>query len=362
MSTPVLIMAGGTGGHVFPALAVARLLRERQCAVTWIGTQRGLEARVVPAEGLPIEWLSISGLRGKGWLTWLAAPWRLWVALSQALRIVRRRDPAVVLGLGGFVTGPGGVAAWLLGKPLLIHEQNAIAGLTNRMLARISREVLEGFPNSFPAHVRARCVGNPVRRDIIALPAPEVRFAERRGPLRVLLFGGSLGAARLNDSMPRALALIPASARPEVWHQAGERGHEQAIVKYRELGIAARVEAFIEDMAAAYAWADLVVCRAGALTVSELAAAGIGAILVPFPAAVDDHQTRNARFLTEAGAAVLISDSDLTAERLAAEIRQLSADRGRLLEMARRARGRAMPGAADALAHAVLRAAGGGRQ
>lgn len=360
MSTPVLIMAGGTGGHVFPALAVARLLRERHCEVTWIGTQRGLEARIVPAEGLPIDWLSVSGLRGKGWLTWLAAPWRLCTALLQALRIVRRRNPAVVLGVGGFVTGPGGVAAWLLGKPLLIHEQNAIAGLTNRLLARISREVLEAFPDSFPAHVRARCVGNPVRRDIAALPAPEIRFADRRGPVRVLLFGGSLGAARLNDSMPRALGLIPAAARPEVWHQAGERGHERAMLTYREVGISARIDAFIEDMATAYAWADLVVCRAGALTVSELAAAGVGAILVPFPAAVDDHQTRNARFLTEAGAAVLIEDADLTPERLAQEIQRLAADRSRLLEMARRARGRAMPGAADALAHAVLRAASGG--
>jgi UDP-N-acetylglucosamine--N-acetylmuramyl-(pentapeptide) pyrophosphoryl-undecaprenol N-acetylglucosamine transferase len=358
VSIPVLIMAGGTGGHVFPALAVARLLRERECDVTWVGTKRGLEARVVPAAGLPIEWLSISGLRGKGWLTWLLAPWRLLVALAQALRIVRRRNPAVVLGVGGFVTGPGGVAAWLLGKPLLIHEQNAIAGLTNRLLARVALEVLEAFPKSFPAQAHARCVGNPVRREIAALPPPEARFAERSGRIRVLLFGGSLGAARLNDSMPKALALLPAHLRPEVWHQAGERGHADALRAYAEAQVDARVDAFIEDMAGAYSWADLVICRAGALTVSELAAAGLGAILVPFPAAVDDHQTHNARFLTDAGAAVLIADRDLTAERLAGELQRLSADRAGLLEMARRARQQARPDAADELARAVLQTAG----
>jgi UDP-N-acetylglucosamine--N-acetylmuramyl-(pentapeptide) pyrophosphoryl-undecaprenol N-acetylglucosamine transferase len=298
MSIPVLIMAGGTGGHVFPALAVARLLRERQCEVTWVGTQRGIEARVVPANGFTIEWLSVAGLRGKGILTLLLAPLRLGIALAQALAILRRRRPAVVLGVGGFVTGPGGVAAWLLHRPLVIHEQNAIAGLTNRLLSRLARVVLEGFPNSFPPRARPQCVGNPVRREITALAPPEERLARRGDAVRLLIFGGSLGAARLNDSVPRALAAFAPVARPQVWHQAGERGHAQALETYTRAGVTARVDAFIDDMAAAYAWADLVICRAGALTVSELAAVGLGAILVPFPAAVDDHQTHNARYLT----------------------------------------------------------------
>lgn len=358
MSIAVLIMAGGTGGHVFPALAVARLLRERQCEVTWIGTQRGLEARVVPANGFPIEWLSVAGLRGKGLLALLFAPVRLLVALVQALAIVHRRRPAVVLGVGGFVTGPGGVAAWLMGKPLLIHEQNAIAGLTNRLLSRLAREVMEGFPNSFPAHVRPRWVGNPVRRDISALAPPDERLARRADSVRLLIFGGSLGAARFNDSVPRALAALAPEQRPQVWHQAGERGHGAALEAYGRASVAARVDAFIDDMAAAYAWADLVICRAGALTVSELAAVGLGAILVPFPAAVDDHQTHNARYLTEAGAAILIPDRELTHERLARELGSLCADRAKLLDMARRARARAMPDAAEALARAVMDAAG----
>lgn len=359
MSLAVLIMAGGTGGHVFPALAVAHRLRERQCEVVWVGTERGLEARVVPANGFAIEWLSVSGLRGKGPLTWLLAPLRLTLALVQALAIVRRRKPSVVLGVGGFVTGPGGVAAWLLRRPLLIHEQNAIAGLTNRWLARLAREVLEAFPGSFPENVRTRCVGNPVRREIASLPPPEQRFAARAANVRVLVIGGSLGAARLNASVPAALALMPGSVRPEVWHQAGERGIVDAREAYARAGVQARVDAFIEDMAAAYAWADLVICRAGALTVSELAATGLGAILVPFPAAVDDHQTHNARYLTEAGAAVLIADRDLEPGRLSAELTRLCADRATLLDMARRARSRAMPEATEKLTHAVLQAAGG---
>jgi len=242
---------------------------------------------------------------------------------------------------------------------LVIHEQNAIAGLTNRWLARLAREVLEAFPGSFPQSVSTRCIGNPVRREISGLPPPEQRFATRTASVRVLVIGGSLGAARLNASVPAALALMPLDARPEVWHQAGERGIAAAREAYARAGVEARVDAFIDDMAAAYAWADLVICRAGALTVSELAAAGLGAILVPFPAAVDDHQTHNARYLTDAGAALLIADRDLEAERLSAELARLCADRTTLLEMARRARSRAMPDATEKLARAVLAAAGG---
>lgn len=358
MTAAVLIMAGGTGGHVFPALAVAQLLRERQCSVVWVGTRRGLEARIVPANGFTIEWLTVSGLRGKGLLTWLLAPVRLLVALVQAITIVRRRKPAVVLGVGGFVTGPGGLAAWLLGRPLVIHEQNAIAGLTNRWLAHLSRLVLEGFPGSFPASVPARCIGNPVRREIASLPAPELRFAGRTGAIRLLVVGGSLGAARLNDTVPHGLAMLEKARRPEVWHQAGERGFAQAQQQYAQAGVDARVEPFIDDMASAYGWADLVICRAGGLTVAELAAAGLGAILVPFPHAVDDHQTYNARFLTEAGAAVLIADGDFAPQRLAAELSRLGSDRAQLLEMARHARARAMPEATETLTRAVLDVAG----
>jgi len=359
MTAAVLIMAGGTGGHVFPALAVAELLRERECRVVWVGTRRGLEARIVPAKGFAIEWLSVSGLRGKGLLTWVLAPVQLAIALSQAFKIVRQQKPTVVLGVGGFATGPGGVAAWLLGRPLVIHEQNAIAGLTNRWLARIARLVLEGFPGSFPQGVATRCIGNPVRREIAALPAPESRFAVRGGQMRLLIIGGSLGAKRLNSSVPRALALLQRQGhRFDVWHQAGERGIEEARAEYSLANVSGRIEAFIDDMAGAYGWADLVICRAGALTVAELAAAGVGAILVPFPFAVDDHQTHNARFLTEVGGAVLIADRDFEPARVAAELTQLAGDRLSLLEMARRARTRAMPHAAESLARAVLDLAG----
>lgn len=356
--TAVLVMAGGTGGHVFPALAVARLLRERRCAVTWVGTRRGLEARVVPADGFPMEWLSVAGLRGKGALTWVLAPFKLARAMVQALSIVRRSRPAVVLGVGGFVTGPAGVAAWLLRKPLVIHEQNAIAGMTNRLLARFAREVLEAFPGSFPASVKARCVGNPVRREIAAIEPPEQRFATRSGAIRLLVVGGSLGAARLNSTVPRALKLLEPQFTFDVRHQAGERGYAQAQQAYAADGVTGRVTAFIEDMAEAYAWADIVVCRAGALTISELAAAGVGAVLVPFPNAVDDHQTHNARYLTDAGAAVLIADRDLEPRRLADELARLCANRNQLLQMAQRARSRAVPDATENLTRAVLNAAG----
>ncbi|HEY6482858.1 MAG TPA: undecaprenyldiphospho-muramoylpentapeptide beta-N-acetylglucosaminyltransferase [Steroidobacteraceae bacterium] len=356
---PILIMAGGTGGHVFPALALARLLRASSFQVIWLGTQRGLEARVVPAERIPIEWLSVGGLRGKSLLTLLAAPFRLALALGQALRVMWRHRPLIVVGLGGFVTGPGGVAAWLTRRPLLIHEQNAVAGFTNRCLAHLAREVLEAFPGSFGRGVRARAIGNPVRQDISALPAPASRFAERSGAIRILVIGGSQGATRLNAVVPFALAWLKQNgcgeiAAIDVRHQAGERWIEAGRRSYAEAGVRAEVRPFIEDMAEAYSWADLVICRSGALTVSELAAAGVGAILVPFPAAVDDHQTHNARFLVREGAAVLIADRELTAERLARELLSLCAGRERLLAMAERARRLAKPHAADELASSCL--------
>jgi UDP-N-acetylglucosamine--N-acetylmuramyl-(pentapeptide) pyrophosphoryl-undecaprenol N-acetylglucosamine transferase len=351
---PVIIMAGGTGGHVFPALALARLLRSKSFDVVWLGTRRGLEARVVPAERIPIEWLSFGGLRGKGILTLLLAPFRIALALSQGLRVMWRHRPLVVVGFGGFVTGPGGVAAWLARRPLVIHEQNAIAGYANRSLARLAREVLEAFPNSFPSGIASRVVGNPVRQDILAVPPPATRFAQRSGPIRILVFGGSLGAAKLNAVVPFAIARL-AGIHVEVRHQAGERWVESAKQSYANAGVRANVTPFIEDMAEAYAWADLVVCRAGALTVSELAAVGVAAVLVPYPAAVDDHQTHNARYLVDEGAAILIADRDVTAERLSEELQRLCAGRGKLLAMAERARLMAKPRAAEELAESCLR-------
>jgi UDP-N-acetylglucosamine--N-acetylmuramyl-(pentapeptide) pyrophosphoryl-undecaprenol N-acetylglucosamine transferase len=357
VSRPVLIMAAGTGGHVFPALALARLLREQSLEVIWLGTERGLESRVIPAEGIPIERLSISGLRGKGALTWLAAPFRLGRALLQALAIMRRYQPSVVVGLGGFVTGPGGVAAWLTRHPLVIHEQNAIAGFTNRCLAHLARQVLEAFPNSFGRDVHSKVIGNPVRADISAVPPPSARFAGRTGPVRILVIGGSQGAARLNAVVPFALQRLSSWLAFDVRHQAGERWIDAGRASYAQAGVRADVRPFIEDMSEAYAWADLVICRSGALTVSELAAVGVASILVPFPNAVDDHQAYNAQYLVREGAAVLISDRELTAERLAAELQRLCAGRGKLLAMAERARLLAKPRAADELAASCLEVA-----
>lgn len=361
---PVLIMAGGTGGHVFPALALARLLRSNSRAVVWLGTRRGLEARVVPEEGIPIEWLSVGGLRGKGLLTLLAAPFQLLRALVQALSIVRRHSPAVVVGLGGFVTGPGGLAAWLCRRPLVIHEQNAIAGFTNRCLAPLAREVLCAFPSAFPPRTGARVIGNPVRADIVALPSPAQRFAGRAGPIRLLVVGGSLGAARLNATVPQALAVMHKDAgmaagtalRFTIRHQAGVNHIESARAAYDGAGVKAEVTPFIGDMAEALGWADLVICRAGALTIAELAAAGLGALLVPYPHAVDDHQTYNAQYLVAAGAARCIADRDLTAEVLAAQLRELCADRAQLLAMAEAARRVAHPDAAGELLRSCLAA------
>lgn len=350
-----LIMAGGTGGHVFPALALARELRARSWQVVWLGTRRGLEARLVPAEHIAVEWLSVGGLRGKGALVWVTAPLKLARALLQAMAVIRRRRPSLVVGLGGFVAGPGGIAAWLLRRPLLIHEQNAIAGFTNRCLAHLARRVLTAFPGSFAPQVHAQVVGNPVRREIAELPPPAQRFALRSGPTRVLVVGGSQGATRLNAIVPFALARAAATQPFDVQHQSGERWIEAAKRNYAEAGMTARLQPFIEDMAAAYGWADVVICRSGALTVSELAAAGVAAILVPFPAATDDHQTRNAAFLVDEGAAVMIPESELSAERLAVELLRLCSGRGRLLSMAERARALARPHAAQELAEACVR-------
>jgi UDP-N-acetylglucosamine--N-acetylmuramyl-(pentapeptide) pyrophosphoryl-undecaprenol N-acetylglucosamine transferase len=341
----VLIMAGGTGGHVFPALAVAKALIERGARVSWLGTAAGIEARLVPANDLELHTIDVAGLRGKGALSWFVAPLRLARACLQALGVVRRLAPQLVVGMGGFAAGPGGLAARLTGRPLLIHEQNAAPGLTNRLLARIANTVLQAFPNTF-AGDKVRSVGNPVRREILELPTPAERFTGRDKPVRLLVLGGSGGALAINERVPAALARIGEAVRPQVRHQAG-RTLEQAEAAYAAAGVTADVSAFIDDMAAAYGWADIVICRSGALTVAELAAAGVGALLVPYPYAVDDHQRANGQYLVNAGAATLIDQSALSVERLASEIEHLCADRAALLARAEAARSVAWPNSTD---------------
>lgn len=359
--TRILIMAGGTGGHVFPALAVADALRDRQVEVLWLGTREGLEARVVPQAGYPLRVLDVQGLRGTGLARWLAAPFRLALALVQALRILGRERPHAVLGMGGFVTGPAGLAAWLTRRPLLIHEQNAVAGLTNRLLAPLAVRVMEAFPGALGRKRAPVHTGNPVRDAIAGLPDPAQRLAGRHGPLRLLVVGGSLGAAALNERVPQAVAALAAGQRPEIRHQTGPRHIEAALAAYRSAGVEARVEPFIEDMAEAYGWADLVLCRAGALTVAELAAAGVAAILVPFPHAVDDHQTRNAEYLVKGGAAELVQQSELSPEVLRARLETYLGPQGRarLLNMAQQARALARPEATRAVAQACMEVAHG---
>ncbi len=358
----ILVMAGGTGGHVYPALAVAEELRAQGASVSWLGTRRGLEAEVVPAAGFPIDFINVGGLRGQRLGGLVTAPFRLLQALAQSLAVLRRRRPQAVLGMGGFVSGPGGLAAWLSRRPLLIHEQNARAGLTNRLLAPLATRVMEAFPETLPGALHT---GNPLRRDFIAND-----FSAREphaGALRLLVVGGSLGAVRLNEVVPEALALLQrgeeddsglvlnTGARVEVWHQTGPRNIDQARAAYAAAGVEARVEPYIENMAEAYGWADLVLCRSGAMTVAELAAAGVASILVPYPHAVDDHQTANARYLADADAAVLLPQAELNARRLVELLHGL--DPARLREMGARARARALPEATARVAEQCLEVA-----
>lgn len=379
---PVLIMAGGTGGHVFPALAVADELRLRGVPVVWLGTKAGIESRLVPAAGYPIEWLSITGLRGKNSLTLLIAPFRLVVACWQALRILLKRKPCAVLGMGGFASGPGGLMAWLMRKPLLVHEQNAIAGLTNKILSGFATTVLQAFPNVFK---QARTTGNPVRQSICELDEPLKRFEKRSGEeqkLRVLVIGGSLGAVKLNQIIPQALARMSAENRPDVIHQTGEKNFSSAITFYEDENVAIsdevdggkndensndssndknntiKVKAFIDDMPGVYQWADLVICRSGAMTVFELAAAGVASVLIPYPHAVDDHQTQNALYLERADAAIIKQQSDLTADWIAELLADFSANREKLKEMAVAARKLAIPHSAKTIADACCDAGG----
>uniref|UniRef100_UPI001E348441 undecaprenyldiphospho-muramoylpentapeptide beta-N-acetylglucosaminyltransferase n=1 Tax=Oceanimonas marisflavi TaxID=2059724 RepID=UPI001E348441 len=334
-------MAGGTGGHVFPGLAVADLLEQEGWTIHWLGTADRMEAQLVPKHGYPLHTISISGVRGNGVKRLLSAPFKIANAVRQARRILKQTRPDVVLGMGGFAAGPGGLAARLAGIPLVLHEQNAAAGMTNRLLARMASKVLMAFPGAFD---EGEVVGNPVRPEVVALPAPAERIGTGEQPLRLLVVGGSLGAKVLNETLPEALALV--KARMTVRHQCG-RGNSTAVqAAYQAQGVKAEVSDFITDMAAAYGEADLVVCRAGALTVSEVAAAGIGAIFVPLPHAVDDHQTKNAQALVNEGAALLMPQRMLTPAALAQQLEQLAGSREQLLDMAGRARQLAITDAA----------------
>ena len=344
----MVIMAGGTGGHVFPALATARLLQREGIDVHWIGTRKGIEAEVIPDADIPISFIDVSGLRGNGMANLIRAPFQLMKALLQAIHCLREIRPQGVLGMGGFVTGPAGLAAWLLRIPLLIHEQNAVAGLTNNLLSRLSQRVLAAFPGVFEKINKGAgdlvVTGNPVRTDIASIPEPGERMANREGTLRLLVLGGSLGAQVLNEMVER----------PEVIHQAGKRNYETAKQNYEKIAVTAEVKPFIDDMAGAYEWADLVICRSGALTVSEISIAGVAAVFIPYPHAVDDHQTKNAEYLEDAGAAVIVQQRNLDSQRLANLLKGLMADREALKEMAVKARSMAKPKATETVVKQIL--------
>lgn len=339
MSKTIMIMAGGTGGHIFPALAVAHKMRDAGWRVVWLGNPDGMEARLVPQHGFEMVWVKFSALRGKGLLRKLLLPLNLLRGFWQGLKAIRQVRPNVVLGMGGYITFPGGMMAALTGVPLVLHEQNSVAGLANKVLAGVADRIVTGFPGALK---KGEWLGNPVRAEIAALPAPAERFADRSGRLRVLVIGGSLGAQALNEIIPQGMSRLTAAELPEIVHQAGEKHIEALKANYAAVGVQAHCVPFIEDMAGAYAWADLVICRAGALTIAELAAVGVASILVPFPHAVDDHQTGNAKFLVHAGGAFLLPQSELTPDSIAL-IRNYS--RSQLLEMAEKARSLAKPDA-----------------
>jgi len=352
----VLIMAGGTGGHVFPALACAHEFQSRGYKVHWLGTPRGIENEVVPAAGLPLHLIDVSGLRGKNVASLLKAPWQLLRSLWQARRVMRQLQPVCVLGLGGYVTGPGGLAARLAGVPLVIHEQNAVAGTANRSLAPFAARVCEAFPGTFAANDKRRTTGNPVRTELF-LETPRDSLADRRP--RLLVLGGSLGAEPLNKLLPDALAQVSSELRPEVFHQAGKQHADVTRERYEAAGVAAQVAPFIKDMASAYAWADLVICRAGALTVCELAAAGLPSFLVPLPHAIDDHQTHNAEYLAKEGAALLLPQATTDAAALAAQLTEVLMQPEKLKAMGATARRLSRPDATRTVVDICLEVAHG---
>ncbi len=315
MAKRIVIMAGGTGGHVFPALAVAQLLIEKGWEVSWLGTQRGLESRVIPEQGIEIDWLSVTGVRGKGLAAKVSAMFKLFKACLQAAKILRKRKPDVVLGMGGFVAGPGGLMAKLLGIPLVIHEQNRVPGTTNRLLARLANQILEAFPDSFKPSVHAICTGNPLRKQFLNLPQQNNDLTKQA--INILIVGGSQGAQILNEVVPEAVKQL---TNIIIKHQTGAAMLTQVTERYKSSGVNAEVSAFFDDMVATYQWADLLICRAGAMTVSEVSALSLPAIFIPLPGAIDDHQTANARYLTDAGAGILLMQKDLSASTLAAKI------------------------------------------
>jgi len=342
MTRCALVMAGGTGGHIFPGLAVAEALRERAWRVHWLGGPGSMESRLVPPRGFAFETIEFSGVRGKGLSTLLLLPLRLAKSFWQSVQVVRRVKPDVVVGLGGYITFPAGMASVLMGKPLVLHEQNSVAGMANRVLAAMARRVFTAFPGALK---KAAWVGNPLRPAFVQQVPPQERLASRTGPLRLLVVGGSLGAKALNDIVPKALALIAADVRPSVVHQSGAKQIDELRANYAAAGVQAELTPFIDDTAQAYADADLIVCRAGASTVTEIAAVGAAAVFVPFPAAVDDHQTTNAKFLVDAGGGWLVQQRDLTPERLAELIRGV--DRPELIRRATAAKTMQKTGATD---------------
>ncbi len=352
---PIVVMAGGTGGHVFPALAVAEYLRLKGETVIWLGTRAGIESRVVPAADFAIEWLSVTGLRGKGLMTLVLAPFRLIMACWQAVVTLMRLRPKAVLGMGGFVSGPGGLMAWVLNIPLFLHEQNSVIGLTNRLLSRLAKRNYFAFPGASEQMPRSEYIGNPVRSHLIDLPAPETRLAARAdNPVNLLVIGGSLGAATLNRVVPEAVSQLDAAEVPMIKHQCGITHVKDCENRYQQANVEAEVFGFIENMREVYEWTDLVVCRAGALTISELTAVGIASILIPFPFAVDDHQFHNARFLEQHRAARILPENKLDALTLALQLRFFQQNRDALIEMAISARALSKKDATEQLAQGIL--------
>ncbi len=356
MVTRVMIASGGTGGHVFPALAVANELRERGVTVTWLGTQKGMENRVVPEANIELDRISALGFRGKGLIAKLAALRGFNIGCIQALKIIRHRKPQVVLGMGGYVTAPAGLMARVLRIPLVIHEQNRVIGTANKLLSKLAIKIMQAFPDTFPTQDKVILTGNPLRSEIINLVETQTDDRRQANAVHLLIVGGSQGARALNQIVPQAIA-VTAITGLEVIHQCGEQWVDETSQQYKQLGINARVNAFITDMAASYQWADLVICRAGAMTVSELAAVGLPSILVPYPFAIDDHQTSNARYLADAGAAVLIQENQLTADRLGQQLAQLLNDSQALLTMRAALKPLALIGATNQVATICLQEA-----
>ena len=346
----LLVMAGGTGGHVYPAMAVADHLQAKGWNIVWLCTVGGMENRLLANKNYQKAMMTMRGVRGKGLMGWLLLPIKLSFALAQAYSAIAKFKPNLVLGMGGFAAFPGGLMAYVMRKPLLIHEQNSVAGLTNKTLSHFANRVLSAFPAAFGT--KATLVGNPVRTEITQVAAPEARMQTRSGPLRLLVVGGSLGAQALNQVLPTALATISIAQRPQVVHQAGEKHINALKAHYKQTGVKVEAMAYIEDMAAMYSWADVVICRAGALTIAELSAAGVASVLVPFPYAVDDHQTSNARYLADADAAILVSQSTFTADKLAGLIQNLS--REQCLSMAIKARALGKPEATASVANICM--------